>query len=121
MGMYKIPSKQIKFEDFGQPVGMKMSSNNRWVKKAELIPWEEIDYISASVYFNKKIARFAIFTKNNGHFTFSTRNNVKTLQVVGNHFPKGKMYRSPTFLTIIKRGIRYIFDSKYRHKVNDQA
>ena len=85
------------------------------------IPWEEIDYISASVYFNKKIARFAIFTKNNGHFTFSTRNNVKTLQVVGNHFPKEKMYRSPTFLTIIKRGIRYIFDSKYRRKVNDQA
>lgn len=54
------------------------------------IPWEEIDYISASVYFNKKIARFAIFTKNNGHFTFSTRDNVKTLQVVGNHFPKEK-------------------------------
>ena len=65
------------------------------------IPWEEIDYISASVYFNKKIARFAIFTKNNGHFTFSTRDNVKTLQVVGNHFPKEKMYRSPTFLSLI--------------------
>ncbi|MFR8980202.1 DUF956 family protein [Catenibacterium sp.] len=85
------------------------------------IPWEEIDYISASVYFNKKIARFAIFTKNNGHFTFSTRDNVKTLQVVGNHFPKEKMYRSPTFFTIIKRGLRYIFDSNYRHKVNGQA
>ena len=85
------------------------------------IPWEEIDYISASVYFNKKISRFAIFTKNNGHFTFSTRDNVKTLQVVGNHFPKEKMYRSPTFLTIIKRGVRYIFDSKYRQKVNGQA
>ena len=85
------------------------------------IPWEEIDYISASVYFNKKIARFAIFTKHNGHFTFSTRDNVKTLQVVGNHFPKEKMYRSPTFFTIIKRGLRYIFDSNYRHKVKGQA
>ena len=95
--------------------------NTRNVNDYIQIPWEEIDYISASVYFSKKIARFAIFTKNNGHFTFSTRDNVKTLQVVGNHFPKEKMYRSPTFFTIIKRGLRYIFDSNYRHKVNGQA
>lgn len=85
------------------------------------IPWDEIDYISASVLFNKKIARFALFTKNNGHFIFSTRNNIKTLQEVGKHFPREKMYRSPNFFTIIKRGLRYIFDSKYRKKVNDQA
>lgn len=85
------------------------------------IPWDEIDYISASVLFNKKIARFAIFTKKSGHFTFSTRNNIKTLQEVGNHFPREKMYRSPGFFTVIKRGLRYIFDSNYRRHVNDQA
>lgn len=85
------------------------------------IPWDEIDYISASVLFNKKIARFAIFTKGNGHFTFSTRDNIKTLQAVGNYFPREKMYRSPSFFTVIKRGLRYIFDSKYRKHVNDQA
>ena len=95
--------------------------NDKNVNDYIQIPWEEIDYISASVYFSKKIARFALFTKNNGHFTFSTRDNVKTLQVVGNHFPKEKMYRSPTFFTIIKQGLRYIFDSNYRHKVNGQA
>ena len=54
MGMYKIPSKQIKFEDSGQPVGMKMSPNNHWVKKAELIPWEEIEVGYAKLFSNKK-------------------------------------------------------------------
>lgn len=59
------------------------------------IPWEEIDYISASVYFNKKIARFAIFTKNNGHFTFSTRDNVKTLPGGWKSFSKRKNVSFP--------------------------
>jgi transposase, IS5 family len=39
--MYKFSDKKIKFSDFGQPVGMRMSPENRWVKKAELIPWAD--------------------------------------------------------------------------------
>jgi IS5 family transposase len=35
--MYKFKDKQIKFSDFGQPIGMKMNPENRWVKKAEII------------------------------------------------------------------------------------
>lgn len=41
--VYKFGDNQIRFEDFYQPVGLKMDSNNRWVKKAETIPWEEIE------------------------------------------------------------------------------
>ncbi len=52
--MYKYPSKQISFSDFGQPVGMKMSPNNRWVKKAELIPWAEIEHRYAALFKNRK-------------------------------------------------------------------
>ena len=38
------------------------------------IPWDEVDYIAAEVLRGtKKITRFAIFTKDNGHFTFSTK------------------------------------------------
>jgi len=33
--MYKFRSKQISFSDFGQPVGMEMIPDNRWVKKSE--------------------------------------------------------------------------------------
>jgi len=32
--VYKFGSNQISFEDFGQPLGMKMPPENRWVKKA---------------------------------------------------------------------------------------
>lgn len=53
-GMYKFSDNQIKFSDFGQPVGMKMNPENRWVKKAELIPWDEIEKRYAKLFTNKK-------------------------------------------------------------------
>ena len=47
------------------------------------IPWDEVDYIAAEVLRGtKKITRFAIFTKDNGHFTFSTRDDKETLRAV---------------------------------------
>ena len=50
MKMYKVPSKQITFEDFNQPVGMHLNPENRWVKKAELIPWDEIETEYAKLF-----------------------------------------------------------------------
>lgn len=41
--MYRFSDNQLHFSDFGQPAGMKMSEENRWVKKAALIPWDEIE------------------------------------------------------------------------------
>jgi len=52
--MYKFGDNQISFSDFGQPVGMKMSAENRWVKKAETIPWGEIEVRYAKLFMNKK-------------------------------------------------------------------
>jgi len=52
--MYKFGDNQISFSDFGQPVGMKMSPNNRWVKKAESIPWREIELKYAKLFQNRK-------------------------------------------------------------------
>lgn len=34
---------QFGLSDFNQPIGLKMHPDNRWVKKAELIPWDEIE------------------------------------------------------------------------------
>ncbi|WP_143122590.1 transposase [Sporomusa acidovorans] len=53
------PSKQITFEDFNQPVGMHLSPRNRWVKKAELIPWDQIetDYARLFKGFKGQIAK----------------------------------------------------------------
>ena len=37
--MYKFDNGQISLEDFGQPVGMNLKNSNRWVKRAQMIPW----------------------------------------------------------------------------------
>lgn len=52
--MYKFGDNQISFSDFGQPVGMKMNPNNRWVRKAETIPWKECEIRYAHLFKNKK-------------------------------------------------------------------
>ena len=44
------------------------------------IPWDEITYVVADVYFGGKyIPRFEIRTKSNGTFRFSARNSRQTL------------------------------------------
>ena len=42
--MYKFDrNHQFSLNDFNQPLGMKMDPENRWVKKAAMIPWDEIE------------------------------------------------------------------------------
>jgi len=52
--MYKFSNNQIRFEDFHQPVGLKMDPDNRWIKKAESIPWLEIEKRYAKLFANRK-------------------------------------------------------------------
>ena len=53
-GMYKFDNGQISLEDFGQPVGMNLKNSNRWVKRAQTIPWIEIEKKYAKLFSNKK-------------------------------------------------------------------
>lgn len=76
------------------------------------VPWTEIDRIEASVLFNKKISRFVIFTKENMHFTFSTRNNKQTLREAAKYVPADRMLRSLSFFDVIKRGLKRLFHIK---------
>ena len=49
--MYKInKNTQMTFSDFNQPLGLKMNENNRWIKKAEMIPWEKIEVKYAKLF-----------------------------------------------------------------------
>lgn len=52
--MYKFGDGQLSLTDFKQPIGMKMNPENRWVKKAELIPWAEIEERYAKLFTNRK-------------------------------------------------------------------
>lgn len=51
--MYKYKSEQISITDFDQPMGMHQNENNRWVKKAALIPWDGIEKWYARLFKSK--------------------------------------------------------------------
>lgn len=74
------------------------------------IPWEEVTGVIASVMFKGKwIPRFAVVTKSNGMFTFSTRDNKKTLRTMQKYVNPRNMTRSITFFQVIKRGLLSLF------------
>ena len=55
MKMYKFNrEQQISLTDFNQPLGMKLNENNRWVKKAAMIPWEAIEEKNAKLFPSNK-------------------------------------------------------------------
>lgn len=70
------------------------------------IPWDQVDYVAAEVLPGKKIARFAIFTKENGHFSFSTRDNKATLCAMRAYVPEDRLQRSPSFADVMKAGAK---------------
>ena len=41
--MYKHNAKQLEFEQFSLPFNGGLRSDNRWVKMAKFIPWEEFE------------------------------------------------------------------------------
>ena len=52
--MYRCSNGQISLADFKQPVGMNLKESNRWVKKAQTIPWLEIEKRYAALFTNRK-------------------------------------------------------------------
>ena len=52
--MYRYSNGQISLTDFKQPVGMNLKERKRWVKKAQTIPWPEIEKRCAVLSSNRK-------------------------------------------------------------------
>ena len=57
--MYKFLDKQIGIFDFGMPLGLSLDPDNRWVQKANLIPWDEIEVRYAALFesYNGNVAK----------------------------------------------------------------
>lgn len=51
--MYRFEEKQLSFTDFNQPQGMQMNTENIWIKKAEVIPWDTIEKEYAKLFLSK--------------------------------------------------------------------
>ncbi|MFN2747269.1 MULTISPECIES: DUF956 family protein [unclassified Bacillus (in: firmicutes)] len=83
--------------------------NSRDPRKFIQIPWEEVDYVIASVMFKGKwIPRYAIETKKNGTFIFSSKEPKKVLRVIREYVNPDHMVRSLSFFDVIKRAFKSI-------------
>jgi len=51
--MYRYSNGQISLMDFQQPMGMQLREDNRWVKKAQMIPWNKIEKKYADLFPSK--------------------------------------------------------------------
>ena len=85
----------------------------RDTRKFVQIPWEEIDYVIASVMFKGKwIPRYAIQTKKNGTYTFSSNEPKKVLRAIRKYVDPSRMVQSLSFFDVVKRGVKSIFKRK---------
>lgn len=85
----------------------------RDTRKFVQIPWEEIDYVIASVMFKGKwIPRYAIQTKKNGTYTFSSKEPKKVLRAIRKYVDPNRMVQSLSFFDVVKRGVKSIFKRK---------
>lgn len=91
--------------------------NERNVEDCIQIPWDKIDRVEASVLFNKSISRFVIFINEKTYFTFSTKDNKKTLRAIREYVPADRMLRSLSFWDVFKQGLMYI-PNKLLHSNN---
>ena len=91
--------------------------NERNVEDCIQIPWDTIDRVEASVLFNKSISRFVIFINEKTYFTFSTKDNTKTLRAIREYVPADRMLRSLSLWDVFKRGLMYI-PNKLSHSNN---
>lgn len=89
--------------------------NDKNVNDYIQIPWVEIDYISASVLFGKYINRFVIFTKKNGKYSFSAKNNKLLLRTMRKYISPNNMFKSDTFLKVVKIGFLSLFKRNKKH------
>lgn len=84
--------------------------NDRDKRKFVQIPWEEVDLVIASVVLKGKwIPRYAIQTKKNGTFTFSSKEPKKVLRAIREYVDPDHMVRSLGFFDVIKRGLQSTF------------
>lgn len=87
--------------------------NSRDPNKFVQIPWDEVDYVIASVLLKGKwIPRYAIQTKKNGTYTFASKDAKKVLRAIRNYVDSERMVSSLSFLDVVKRGVKAIIKKK---------
>ena len=85
----------------------------RDTRKFIQIPWEEVNLVIASVMFKGKwIPRYAIETKKNGTYTFSSKHPKKVLGAIKKYIQPEHIVHSLSFFDVIKRAFKAIAKKK---------
>lgn len=91
--------------------------NERDAKNFIQIPWEEVDIVITSVMFKGKwIPRFAIKTKQNGTFTFSSKDPKKVLRAIRVYITPDRIVKSLSFFQVLQRSVKNIFTKKNKNE-----
>ena len=84
--------------------------NDRNVNDYIQIPWKEVDYVIASVMFKgTHIPRYAIQTKENGTYSFASKEPKKVLRAVSRYVAPDHMVRSLSFFGVITKKLKAKF------------
>ena len=89
----------------------------RDTRKFIQIPWEEVNLVIASVMFKGKwIPRYAIETKKNGTYTFSSKHPKKVLVAIKKYIEPEHIVHSLSFFDVLKRAFKSIATKKATKK-----
>ncbi|MFT8414182.1 MAG: DUF956 family protein, partial [Oenococcus oeni] len=86
--------------------------SDRDPRKFIQIPWKEVNLVVASLIFKGKwIPRYAIQTKHNGMFKFSSKHPKEVLRMVRKYIDPDHIVRSLTFFQVMRRNFKWLFMS----------
>ncbi|MFS0559429.1 DUF956 family protein [Terribacillus sp. 179-K 1B1 HS] len=81
--------------------------NDRDARKFIQIPWEEVDLVIASVMFKGKwIPRYAIQTKRNGTYSFSSKDPKRVFRAIREYVDPNHLVKSLGVFDVVKRGLK---------------
>ena len=74
------------------------------VRKNIQIPWSEVNYIAASVFFKGKwIPRYIVQTKSGTSFAFASREPKRVLKIASNYIGSDRVVHALGFIDAIKK------------------
>ncbi|SEK77599.1 hypothetical protein SAMN04488700_0125 [Carnobacterium iners] len=81
------------------------------------IPWEEVNLVIASVMFKGRwIPRYAIETKKNGTYTFSSKKPKKVLRAIKEYIEPEYIVHSLGFFDVLKRAFKSFMGKRLAKK-----
>lgn len=84
--------------------------SDRDPRKFIQIPWKEVNLVVTSLIFKGKwIPRYAIQTKHNGMFKFSSKHPKEVLRMVRKYIDPDHIVRSLTFFQVMRRNFKWLF------------